>query len=411
MRTCKQCNTDKPIKEFTKGLVRGGIVKPAKFLEDNFGIYNPLRLQILNPDTGELDLDFKILSQEEVEKQRAANQGKPFYFDIEELVKEDEEAGIGAGLAGGLGQFLGAYVGLAKFFKFGQTLLAQGFTRGAAADFLAFEGNEGRLTDLLVQLGVDEKFIPSFLVTDPNDPDYIGRFKTALEGGHLGVLTEGLLRGVGKVFRAIKDRDVPAEEVAQITQDSKRSIKQIIVDRLNQPGEMPTVGSMGGNVFAPGNASTVVRSEGGLPIVPEKGEENLRLHTNRIAAMSDGKVYPGAPKNPRTVIKAPEGSNLPDVVVGDIKPEDWQQRIEAAMSPDEINKAATWYKTVFGEFQNQADGDPEEIARLTDAWFAGQQNSSPGQTLNDVLLFMNKLNEVCQKTNLKAKDCQQQIKL
>tara|TARA_Y100000592_G_scaffold27358_1_gene43475 strand:+ start:1979 stop:4258 length:2280 start_codon:yes stop_codon:yes gene_type:complete len=249
---------DKPVKEFTKSLVRGGLVKPAKFLEE-YGIYNPLRLQILNPNTGELDLDFKILSQEELEKQRAANQGKPFYFDIEELVKEDEEAGIVAGLAGGLGQFLGAYVGLAKFFKFGQTLLAQGFTRGAAADFLAFEGNEGRLTDILVDLGVDEKFIPSFLVTDPNDPDYVGRFKTAFEGGGLGIVAEGVTRGVGKLFRAIKDRDVPAEEVQQITKDGQKSIKQIIVDRLNQRGDMPTVGSMGGNVFASGNASATDR--------------------------------------------------------------------------------------------------------------------------------------------------------
>nr|BAR33099.1 hypothetical protein [uncultured Mediterranean phage uvMED] len=391
------------IAEFTKALVRGGVVKPTKFLEDNFGIYNPLRLQIINPDTGEFDLDFRILSFDEVMQERDENKGKQFFFDIEELVNENEDASIVAGLAGGFGQFLGAYVGLAKFFKFGQTVMAQSFTKGMAADFLAFEGNEGRLTDVLVGLGVDEKFIPSFLVTDPNDPDYVGRFKTALEGGPLGVATEGLLLGIGKVFRAIKDRDVPAEEVAQITQDGKRSIKQIIVDRLNQPGEMPTVGSMGGNVFAPGNASTVIRSEGGLPILQEKGDENLRLHTNRITAMSDGKPYPGAPKNPRTVIKAPEGSDLPDVVVGNIKPDDWQQRIETAMSPDEINKAATWYKTVFGEFQNQADGDPEDIARLTDAWFAGQQNSSPGQTLNDVLFVYEQIKRGVPKEQLKGK--------
>ena len=109
---------------------------------------------------------------------------------------------------------------------------------------------------ILVDLGVDEKFIPSFLVTDPNDPDYVGRFKTAFEGGGLGIVAESLMFGIGRTFRAIKDRDVPAEEVQQITDEGNRSIKQIIVDRLNQPGEMPTVGSMGGNVFAPSNAST-----------------------------------------------------------------------------------------------------------------------------------------------------------
>ena len=147
-----------------------------------------------------------------------------------------------------------------------------------------------------------------------------------------------------------------------------------------------------------------VRAEGGLPIAPEKGSENLRLHLNRLEKMREaGTEYPGAPKNPRTVIKPPEGSGLPDVVVGNIEPEDWKQRIEASMSPEEIKKAASWYKIVFGEFQKQANGDPEEIAKLTDAWFAGQQNSSPQQTLNDVLYVYEQINRGVPKEKLKGK--------
>jgi hypothetical protein len=244
---------DEPIKEVVKGLVRGTIVKPAKFFEDNFGFTGKtLRLQIVNPDTGEFDLDFKILDNDEVQRQLAENLEKPFYTNLETLVQEDEEAGGGSAFAGGLAQFFGAYVSIAKFFKFGKSLIAQGASKGAAADYLAFEGDEGRITDILSDLGVPEKFIPSFLVTDPNDPDYIGRFKTSIEGLGTGVIAEGLLRFIGRTFRAIKDGDVPAEEVQQITEEGNKSIKQIIIDRLNQPGEMPTVGSTGGNVFAPG---------------------------------------------------------------------------------------------------------------------------------------------------------------
>ena len=147
-----------------------------------------------------------------------------------------------------------------------------------------------------------------------------------------------------------------------------------------------------------------VRAEGGLPIAQEKGDENLRLHLNRITKMQEtGAAYPGAPKNPRTVIPAPEGSDLPDIVVGNIEPNDWRQRIEATMSPEEINKAASWYKIVFGEFQKQANGDPEEIAKLTDAWFAGQQNSSPQQTLNDVLFVYEQIKRGVPKDKLKGK--------
>ena len=147
-----------------------------------------------------------------------------------------------------------------------------------------------------------------------------------------------------------------------------------------------------------------IRSDGGLPILQEKGDENLRLHLNRLQKMEEGQSpYPGAPKNPRTVIPAPEGSDLPDIVVGNIEPDDWRQRIEATMSPDEINKAASWYKIVFGEFQKQANGDPEEIAKLTDAWFAGQQNSSPQQTLNDVLFVYEQIKRGVSKDKLKGK--------
>lgn len=147
-----------------------------------------------------------------------------------------------------------------------------------------------------------------------------------------------------------------------------------------------------------------VRAEGGLPIAPEKGAENLRLHTQRLQkAVEKGAPYPGKPKNPRTVIPAPEGSDLPDVVVGDVTPQDWQNRIESTLSPEEIAGYADWYKKVFGEFQRLADGDPEEIARLTDAWFAGQQNSSPSQTLNDVLYVYEQVKRGVPKEELKGK--------
>lgn len=88
--------------------------------------------------------------------------------------------------------------------------------------------------------------------------------------------------------------------------------------------------------------------------MPEaKTSENLRLHQQRIAKMEEkGAAYPGAPKNPRTVISAPEGSDLPDFVVGDVTPEDWRLRIESTMTPDEIAAASKWYDTVYDEFDS-----------------------------------------------------------
>ena len=291
-------------------------------------------------------------------------------------------------------------------------------------DYL-FLNSQDELRQIYTALGIDEftaRGIAESIVGNPNstkdfgfgvaDFTPLGLFMGASDGAatfQQGVETNDVItRALGAL-----EMGLSVAEAVPLTAAAAKGIKKQIPlfrksinelkSRLNQPGEMPTVGSMGGNVFAPQNASTVVKSEGGLPILQEKGDENLRLHTNRITAMSEGKAYPGAPKNPRTVIKAPEGSDLPDVVVGNIKPDDWQQRIESAMSPDEINKSATWYKTVFGEFQNQADGDPEDIARLTDAWFAGQQNSSPSQTLNDVLFVYEQIKRGVPKEQLKGK--------
>jgi len=397
---------DDVITEVTKGLVRGGLTKPAEFLKDNFGIYDPLVLQLVNPKTGEFDPAIKILSREEKEQLDAdmAAGIMPYAFDFEQLVEANPDAGIGATMSGGMAQFLGAFAGIGKLFRVGSGMTA-GFTQGAAADFLAFSGDEGRITDLLLEMGVPENQVTNFLKTDPNDPDYVGRFKTALEGGPIGVLLEGTLLTIGKTFRAIKDGDVPPEVLDETIKEGKQSLLGVVQNKLESLGaeaderiaaEGATlysnpVGPISDRILSAlgrmvAKTQSDVRAEGGLPIAQDKGDENLRLHSQRIAKMrEEGVAYPGAPKNPRTVIKAPEGSDLPDVVVGNIEPEDWQQRIEASMSPEEINKAASWYKIVFGEFQKQADGDPEEIARLTDAWFAGQQNSSPSQTLNDVL--------------------------
>jgi hypothetical protein len=153
-----------------------------------------------------------------------------------------------------------------------------------------------------------------------------------------------------------------------------------------------------------GESLTEIKADGGLPIAPEKGAENLRLHTQRMQnTVEKGKPFPGAPKNPRTVIPAPEGSNLPDITVGNITPQDWQNRIESTLSPEEIAGYSEWYKKVFGEFQRLTNGEPEEMARLTDAWFAGQQKSSPSQTLNDVLFIYEQIKRGVPKDELKGK--------
>jgi len=402
---------DEFVPEVIKRIFDGGIVSPAKLIEDNItGKTGGLQFQIVNPQTGEFEPRLRIVSAEERQALDAQMQAgeAPYAYDFERLVKESETAGVGTEFAGSMAQFLAAFAGVGKLFNIGKGTVGLA-TRSASADFLAFKGDEGRLTDLLLEMGVPENQVTNFLRTDPNDPDYVGRFKTSLEGGAFGIVADGTFRAIGKTYRSLKDGDVPAEELdAAVNEGNNRlkGIMQTVVDRINQPGQMPTVSSFGVGALPPGQVpqKLEIRSQGGLPIAQEKGDENLRLHLQRLTKMQEtGATYPGAPKNPRTVIDAPEGSDLPSVVVGNITPDDWRQRIESSMSPEEIQETAQWYKIVFGEFQKQADGDPEEIARLTDAWFAGQQNSSPSQTLNDVLFVYEQVKNGVPKDKLRGK--------
>ena len=254
------------ISETIKGLVRGAFVRPSQFLKDNFNIYDPLVLQIVNPETGEFDPAFRILSRAEIENMnRKIAAGEYTYaINFEEFVETDEEAGAGAQVMGEFAQFLGAYAGIGKLFRISKNVFVGGMTQGAAADFLAFRGDEGRLSDFLVErlyeLGVPENQILNFMRTDPNDPDYVGRLKTAFEGGVLGTVAEPILVGIGKAFRAVKDADITQEHVLPFIQRAKDNMVSTLSDvvkdvgeRLNQPGQMPTLGSNLGNLFEPGS--------------------------------------------------------------------------------------------------------------------------------------------------------------
>ena len=210
------------VSEAVKGLARGAIVNPAKFLKENLGVYDPLVFQVIDPVTGEFDPQMRIVSREEkdaIDRSIAAGE-MPYAVDFEELVAAGESAGTGAEIIGGISQFMGAFAGLGKLFRLGKGI-AGATTQGAAADFLGFEGDEGRLTDVLLEMGVPENQVTNFLKTDPNDPDYVGRFKNALEGGVLGIMADQ----IGPVFRMIKEGGNKAE-ISQRIEDLRKQSGQ-----------------------------------------------------------------------------------------------------------------------------------------------------------------------------------------
>jgi hypothetical protein len=123
----------------------------------------------------------------------------------------------------------------------------------------------------------------------------------------------------------------------------------------------------------------------GLEFPAEEGLDRLRMNLQRAKkAEEKGATLPGAPVNERMVIRGPEGK--PDFVIGQLTPEDWVNRAESMMNPNEIKEAADWYKTIRGEFLKYTNGDEAKADQYMRAWLVAQQNVDVAGAMGNVLL-------------------------
>ena len=245
-------------REAVAGLARGG-VETAQFIDETLGGLGGIQVQFVDPATGEFDLDIRVVSAEEraETKRKMAAGVTPYAFDLETLTEADKDASGVAGAAGGISQFLGAYLGIGKLFRVGA-----GFTRamaqGAAADFLAFDGSDKAVTDMLLDMGwIEPNMITELLKKDPTDPDYVGRFQAAVEGAGLGAFIEkAMIPFLGLAFRAVKDKDVPVDAARQAIQQGKLMMQGALLKagqnaelRIKERGTGTTL-NMGGDPMA-----------------------------------------------------------------------------------------------------------------------------------------------------------------
>jgi hypothetical protein len=279
--------------EIGKGLVRGGLIEPARFLKENFNIYDPLYFQVIDPETGEFAPRLRILSRDEYEAMSAGEM--PGAINLEDLFEPGDasQTGPGAAMLGSVSQFVGAYAGLGKLFRVGSGFIG-GATQGAAADFLGFGGDEGRLTDLLLELGVPDNMLTDFMRTDPNDPDYVGRFKNALEGGVLGALAEQ----IGPVYRMIKgggSRTQLGQAIGNLRDRSKQTFSNTISDiigtgRAVMQGDREMLGEIFQPAGTPRSLGAAAPGETpplGEPGIRPLGERTIEL-SGRLATPREG---------------------------------------------------------------------------------------------------------------------------
>ena len=250
------------------------------------------------------------------------------------------------------------------------------------------------------------------MATNPDDPAWQNRARNAIQDSALGLAFEALLKIPGAAramverFREGKSPVPMGMSIEDVSRDgplgpaaagdpvaSGEVLGEAAPDAV--PGQI--------NIDQVEQGAIPVPQPNGIPFAPEITQKNVRLHTQRLAKVAEGKAYPGAPQNERTVIPAPEGSDLPDFVVGAVTKDDWIARTEHMLSPEEIKEAALWYDEAFGQFLKRTNGDEEQSSKLMGAWLAASQNESPASAMTNVLFMQEQLNRGVPVDQVKGK--------
>lgn len=142
-------------------------------------------------------------------------------------------------IAEGLSQFavgwysLGGAVGaVGKGLNLGRT--ATNVARGVATDFTVFDGQSGRLADLVAKIpGLEDPMNDylSFALTDEQDGELIGRMKNAIEGAGVGAAIDGIIAGV-KWLKATKKEQAAGKTVEEAVESANKVVHLGDVNKL-----------------------------------------------------------------------------------------------------------------------------------------------------------------------------------
>lgn len=130
-----------------------------------------------------------------------------------------------------ISQFLTAFVPVAgQLSKIGSIAklgtFSQALVKGAAADFLAFDAAEERLSNMLQEIPSLANPVTEFLAADKDDNQITGRLKNAIEGLGLGAVSESVMAGLRltKAARAAKEGKKTAVELLAESDDIIRKL-------------------------------------------------------------------------------------------------------------------------------------------------------------------------------------------
>lgn len=169
---------------------------------------------------------------------KALDPGDQFKVPIPQF---EEPKGAVAGVVRSVSQFLTGFLPFTKVAKGLGVANAgvRGIAAGVPTDLLVFNPDDPNLADLGKQHLPDSLQGPwlDILASDQNDSNADRRWKRAVEGASLGVLTEGLIKVGRAVVASRRAKHLLADPPKAVTQGADNIAAQ--VDTLKQPGVIP----------------------------------------------------------------------------------------------------------------------------------------------------------------------------
>lgn len=194
------------------GLFEGAVINPLQFISET------ITGDIAYSEEGGLE----YLTPSEVTAKRKAGAKTVLENSADQWRGLVDDKSMTGALIDGVAKFSGAAMGVDKFFKGASFVETTG--KAALATFAAYKGDEGRIADMLLEWGVEENAVLSFMATDPNDSEAMGRMKNMLEEGPLGVL--GFM-GV-RLYKAMRAGD---EKVIKEVLDDADAVRDSLANR------------------------------------------------------------------------------------------------------------------------------------------------------------------------------------
>jgi len=205
-------------------------------------------------------------------------------------------------MTAGVTQFLTGWLALGGVKAVG---IVGGIAKGAAVDFTVFDEHEARLSDMAVELGLENE-LTLYLASNKDDSVFEGKLKNAIEGAGIGTAVEGVIKLVKAVKAARNGNTEAAEELAKEGQEAV----------FKDPSEVQ-ITDVDGTPIDMGNTKATPKTPAQqLEELVGKSEEFVPATKEADVAASDAVDLPAPKVDEPTVTPSPKADELDAVKVG-----------------------------------------------------------------------------------------------